>query len=132
MGTFKDINEAREFFKNDRFATGNGMFIEAMGEDFAVCSMKTDESHLNAAGTVMGGVYFTLADFAFAVCTNNVHKVSVAIDSNITFLTAARGGSLTARAQMLKSGKRTSYCQVEVKDEEGRLCAMFTGTVAKL
>ena len=64
MGSFKDIQEARDFFTNDRFATENGMFIDSIGEDFAICSMEISASHLNAAGTVMGGVYFTLADFA--------------------------------------------------------------------
>ena len=28
MGTFKSLEEAREYFKNDRFATGNGMVID--------------------------------------------------------------------------------------------------------
>lgn len=129
---FNSIEEAREFFKNDRFATCNGMVIEELGEDYAVTSVEINPDHLNAAGTVMGGVYFTLADFAFAVITNHVHKISVAIDSNITFLTAAREGKLTAKSQIIKTGKRTSYCRVEVRDANGKLCADFTGTVAKL
>ena len=132
MGSVKDIQEARDFFINDRFATENGMFIDSIGEDFAICSMEISASHLNAAGTVMGGVYFTLADFAFAVCTNNIHKISVAIDSNITFLNSAKEGKLFARAGVLKTGKRTTYCKVDVTDESGKLCAVFTGTVAKL
>lgn len=132
MGSFKDIQEARDFFTNDRFATENGMFIDSIGEDFAICSMEISASHLNAAGTVMGGVYFTLADFASAVCTNNIHKISVAIDSNITFLNAAKEGKLFARAEVLKTGKRTTYCKVDVADENGKLCAVFTGTAAKL
>lgn len=129
---FNSIEEAREFFVNDKFATNNGMVIDELGDDYAVCSMVAGPEHMNAAGTVMGGVYFTLADFAFAVVTNHVHQISVAIDSNITFLTASRGGRLTAKSQIIKTGKRTSYCRVEVRGEDGKLCADFTGTVAKL
>lgn len=44
MGSFKDIQEARDFFTNDRFATENGMFIDSIGEDFAICSMHKQHS----------------------------------------------------------------------------------------
>ena len=132
MSTFKNIDEARELFVNDRFATGSGMVIDEIGDDYAVCSMEITREHLNAAGTVMGGVYFTLADFAFAVCTNNIHKVSVAIDSNISFLNAAQSGSLYARCRAVKTGKRTTFCTVDVTDGNAKLCAVFTGTAAKL
>ena len=129
---FNNIEEAREFFKNDKFATSNGMVIDEIGEDYAVCSMPIGENHLNAAGTVMGGVYFTLADFAFAVSVNNKHKVSVAIDSNITFLTPAKGSKLTARSTVIRSGRTTSFCEIEVFDEQNRKCVVFTGTAYKL
>ncbi|MCQ2497316.1 MAG: PaaI family thioesterase, partial [Lachnospiraceae bacterium] len=73
---FNSVEDAREFFSKDKFATTNGMVIDEIGEDYAICSMTVGENHLNAAGSVMGGVYFTLADFAFAVSVNNVHKIT--------------------------------------------------------
>ena len=33
MGTFATLEEAREHFKNDRFATNAGMQIDELGED---------------------------------------------------------------------------------------------------
>ena len=129
---FESLEEAQEFFKNDRFAATNGMVIDEISEDYAICSMKICENHLNAAGSVMGGVYFTLADFAFAVSVNNVHKVSVGMDSNITFLAPAKGDRLVATSKVLRSGKTTTYCEVQVKDGLDRLCAVFTGTAFKL
>jgi len=36
----------------------------------AICSLTLEAKHKNALGAVMGGVYFTLADFAFAVASN--------------------------------------------------------------
>lgn len=129
---FSCVDDAREFFKNDKFATSNGMMIDEIGEDYAICSMSIEENHLNAAGTVMGGVYFTLADFAFAVAVNNVHKVTVGMDSNITFLVPAKGSKLFATAKVVRSGKTTTFCEVQVKDEQDRLCAVFTGTAFKL
>ncbi len=129
---FSSVEEAQDFFKNDRFATTNGMVIDEIGEDYAICSMEIHENHLNAAGTVMGGVYFTLADFAFAVSVNNVHKVTVGMDSNITFLVPAKGSKLIATSRVMRTGKTTTFCEVQVKDAQDRLCAVFTGTAFKL
>ncbi len=129
---FSSVEEAREFFVNDKFATTNGMVIDEIGEDYAICSMKVCENHINAAGSVMGGVYFTLADFAFAVSVNNVHKVTVGMDSNITFLVPAKGDKLIATAKVIRSGKTTTFCEVQVKDSFDRLCVVFTGTAFKL
>lgn len=129
---FSNVEEAKAFFVGDKFAMSNGMTIDEIGEDYAICSMSIEENHLNANGTVMGGVYFTLADFAFAVSVNNVHKVSVGMDSNITFLVPAKGSRLIATSKVVRSGKTTSFAQVEVKDESDRLCAVFTGTAFKI
>ncbi|MCQ2526607.1 MAG: PaaI family thioesterase [Lachnospiraceae bacterium] len=129
---FNSVEDAREFFSKDKFATTNGMVIDEIGEDYAICSMTVGENHLNAAGSVMGGVYFTLADFAFAVSVNNVHKITVGMDSNITFLVPAKGDKLIATSKVIRSGKTTTFCEVEVKDGLDRLCAVFTGTAFKL
>ena len=65
-----DLRRIRETFAKDRFATENGAIIEEVREHYARCSIKLTERHFNAAGGVMGGVHFVLADFAFAVATN--------------------------------------------------------------
>jgi len=129
---FGNVEEARAFFKEDKFAMSNGMVIDEIGEDFATCSMEIGENHINANGTVMGGVYFTLADFAFAVSVNNIYQMSVGMDSNITFLVPAKGNKLFATSKVIRSGKTTTFCEVQVKDEFDRVCAVFTGTSFKI
>ena len=66
----KILQEVRHTFENDRFATENGAVIEEIGNHSAVCSLVITDSHRNAMGAVMGGTYFMLADFAFAVAAN--------------------------------------------------------------
>ena len=39
-----DLNEIRQFFEKDRFATENGMVIDSVGDMTAVCSMKIDKT----------------------------------------------------------------------------------------
>ena len=57
-------------FEKDRFATDNGAVIDEVDDHYAKCSLKIEDRHRNAMGAVMGGVYFTLADFALAVASN--------------------------------------------------------------
>ena len=49
------LEEVRQRFQGDRFATENGAVIDAIGEGYAKCSMELSDSHRNAAGAVMGG-----------------------------------------------------------------------------
>ena len=132
MGTFATIDEARGFFKNDKFATNAGMVIDEMGDDYSVCSVVLNDGHRNAYGGVMGGVIFTLADLAFAVCANNIHSLSVAQQVSINYLSAPKGTKLFARAKCIKDGKTTSVLNVYVTDDTGRDVALFVGTAFKL
>ncbi len=132
MAVFKTIEEAREYFKGDRFAAVNGMQIDELGEDICVCSMTLTDDHRNAYGSVMGGVIFTLADFAFAVMSNNIHNVSVAQQVSINYLAAPKGKRLIAEASCVKTGRTSTVINVLVSDETGRLDAQFVGTAFKM
>ena len=91
MGGFKDIEEAREYFSNDRFATENGMTIDELDTEHSVCSMTLSARHRNAYGGVMGGAIFTLADFAFATLTNDRERITVAQQVSVNYLAAPEG-----------------------------------------
>ncbi len=132
MGTFNSLEEAREYFKGDRFATDSGMMIEELSEGGSVCSMIIDERHKNANGGIMGGVIFTLGDFAFAVASNNVHKPTVAQQVSVNFLSAAKGGKLIAKAVCKKDGRSSCVYNVDISDDSGRQIAQFIGTGFKL
>ena len=132
MGTFNTLEEAREFFKNDKFATNAGMQIDDYCEDGATCSVVLTDDHQNAYGGVMGGAIFTLADLAFAVTANNIHSLSVASQVSINYLSAPKGSKLIAKAKCIKDGKTTSVITVNVSDDTGRDVALFTGTAFKL
>ena len=132
MGTFASLEEAREHFKNDRFATNAGMVIDAMGDDWSECSVVLTDDHKNAYGGVMGGAIFTLADLAFAVCANQIHSLSVAQQVSINYLNAPKGAKLIARAECIKNGRTTAILSVKVSDDTGRDVALFTGTAFKL
>jgi len=128
MGTKKTLDEVRRIFEGDRFATENGAVIEEIGERSAICSLILTDSHRNAMGAVMGGTYFMLADFAFAVAANWEEMGCVSLRSDISFLGAAKGEKLIAKAVCVKDGKTTACYHIDVMDELGNLAATVTTT----
>lgn len=117
------LAEVREVFRGDRFATENGMIIDEIGDHYAKCSVQLTEIHRNAMGGVMGGVHFTLADFAFAVAANWQHMGTVALSTDIAFIGAVKGESLTAEAVLVKDGRSVCCYHITVKDNLGNIAA---------
>lgn len=129
MATFHSLEEARAFFVRDRFATENNMTLEALTEDGAVCAMELTERHQNAEGHLMGGAILALADFTFAVASNNAHRPSVAQQVSLNFLNASKGKRLISTANCVKNGRSSCVYRVEIRDDLGRdiAQALFTG-----
>lgn len=124
----RTLEEVRQIFEGDRFATENGAVIEEIGDHSATCSLVITDSHRNAMGAVMGGVYFTLADFTFAVAANWEKMGCVSLRADISFLGAARGEKLIAKAVCIRDGKSTACYRVDVSDDLGNLAATVTVT----
>ena len=124
----KSLEEVKKIFEGDRFATENGAVIEEIGDRSAVCSLVITASHRNAMGAVMGGTYFMLADFAFAVAANWEKMGCVSLHSDISFLGQAKGEKLTARAVCIKDGRSTACYRVDVTDDLGNLVAVVNVT----
>ena len=124
----KSLEEVRKIFEGDRFATENGAVIEEIGDHSSTCSLLITPKHRNAMGAVMGGTYFTLADFAFAVAANWENMGCVSLHSDISFLGAAKGEKLIAKAVCIKNGKKTACYRIDVTDDLGNLTATVTTT----
>lgn len=132
MSTFNSIEEAREFFKGDKFATNLGIQLDELTDDYCICSLEINENHRNAVGGVMGGVMFTLADFSFAILSNQLHKPTVAQQVSVNYLSAPKGEKLIAKAICKKNGRSSSIINVDVIDDTGRDVVQFIGTGFKL
>lgn len=132
MTNFDSLGEAREFFYRDKFAVNTGITLDEITEDDAVCSLVLTDEHRNAYGGVMGGVIFTLADFAFAVLSNQIHQLTVAQQVDIHYLSAPKGDKLIAKATCRKNGRTSSIVNVDISDNTGRDVAQFIGTGFKL
>ncbi len=132
MSTFKNVEEARDFFKNDKYAEMSGIVIDKIGDDWCECSMVITDIHRNAIGGVMGGAIFTLADLAFSVAANNAHLPTVAQQMSASFISTAKGEKLIARSKCRKDGRTTCIYNIDICDDTGRDIAQIIGTGYKL
>ncbi|MCR5743409.1 MAG: PaaI family thioesterase [Lachnospiraceae bacterium] len=119
------LEETREFFARDRYATvQTGITIDEVGEDYSRCSFTVNENHLAAHGHLMGGTYFTLADFAFAVATNAPGVKTFTINSSISFLSQPKDDHIIAECHKIKDGRTTCTFETNITDGTGRLLAV--------
>ncbi|MBN1698507.1 MAG: hotdog fold thioesterase [Spirochaetales bacterium] len=123
-GAFMDINR---FASADNFAARTGIRLIEADEGYAKASMDITKDHLNSAGTVHGGVLFTLADFVFAVACNSYGTVAVAVHASISYFKAVTEGTLSATAREVSLSRKLSSYTIEVKDSGGGLVALFQG-----
>lgn len=123
------MDPLREFFKRDRLAAALGIELVEVGQGSATARMTIRDDHFNGVDIVHGGALFTLADFAFAAASNSHGTVAVAINGNISFIKAAKTGTLTARAEEVSCGNKLATYLVRITDEHDTVIAQFQGTV---
>ena len=122
--------DAYEFFKNDRFATDNGMKILSIKEGKADVYIEIKEKHLNAGNYVQGGVIFTLADFAIAIAANSYGKLAVSLTSNIQFFrSASLGDIITAKAEVEFNHRQVPAYKANVYNQNNDLIAVCNGNM---
>lgn len=118
------LDEAKSIFQNDLYATAvTGVELTAISTHSSQCTVKINASHRNAMGGVMGGVFFTLADLAFAAaanseCTDQLHWVS--LNSHINYLSQPKSNMIEATATCIKQGKSTCVYEITIRDMESK------------
>lgn len=112
------LDEVKKFFSNDKYATETtGIEILEAGGGKSKIHLKLDQRHKNALGFVMGAVYFTMADFAFAVASNSDESNAyhaVTLSSTINMVNSAKSGDLFAEAVPIKDGRSTCFYQIDI------------------
>ncbi|MBP5447751.1 MAG: PaaI family thioesterase [Treponema sp.] len=112
------LDEVKKFFANDKYATETtGIEILEAQDGRSKIRLKLDERHKNALGFVMGAVYFTMADFAFAVASNSDETSgynAVTLSSTINMVNSAKSGDLFAEAVPIKDGRSTCFYQIDI------------------
>ncbi len=122
------MKEIKRFFaREDLFARHSGIELLEVEPGFAKASMKIESYHLNAAKTVHGGAIFTLGDFAFAAASNSHGTLALGINTSVSFVKSATGGTLYAVAREQSRNPRLASYLVHITDDDDDVVAIFQG-----
>jgi 1,4-dihydroxy-2-naphthoyl-CoA hydrolase len=106
---------------------------EATGERVAG-RLVVEDRHRQPAGLVHGGVYATVAEL---LCTEgtlagvaDAERGAQGHSSQTSFLRPIFSGSVHAEGRPRHRGRSTWVWEVDVRDDEGRACALVRMTVA--
>lgn len=116
----------------DAFARWLGVEVLEAAPGHSVIRMTVRPDMVNAFGTSHGGVLFSFADSALALCTNAGGYVSVAVDCTVSYTKPVLPGHvLVARATEQSTTNTLAFCAVTVTNEsqDGIACGHFRGTV---
>jgi acyl-CoA thioesterase len=115
--------------KHDLFSQWLGVEVLEVSEGSSRIRMEVRKEMINGFGIVHGGIAFALADSAFAFACNNRNNLSVALDTSINFLKpVAVGDNLEATAREIHNGRSTGLYQVEIRNQNKDVVALFKGT----
>jgi 1,4-dihydroxy-2-naphthoyl-CoA hydrolase len=102
--------------------------------DDARARIEVEPRHLQPFGTVHGGVYAALAESICSAATYDAVRESnmaaMGQANNTTFLRPVLEGHVTALARARHRGRTTWVWDVEMSDDEGRVCALSRVTIA--
>jgi acyl-CoA thioesterase len=94
----------------------------------AVIELKTSSFTLGGVGgSVHGGILACIVDVAMLAALSGTFgphdQPAGTADLNITYMRPALGERITATASVLKKGRQLAVVEVEITDDNGRLCA---------
>jgi acyl-CoA thioesterase len=124
----ENMNDLIPLFENDHFAATCGIRLLELRLGFAKMVMEIDSRHSNRVGTVHGGAIFALADSASGAASKTGGKATVSVNTTISFVKAAKSGTLYAEATEVARSRKLSTSSVRVTDDAGELIALFQGT----
>lgn len=121
-----------EMMKKDAFSRWMQIQIIEIRDGYSHIAMKIRQEMLNGFGIVHGGILFSLADSAFAFSCNSDGKLTLALDTNISFLKSAKEGEvISAIGEKINATRKTGLYIVKIYNEQRELIAMFKGTSYK-
>ena len=113
--------------KGDRFAANAGAQIVEVRDGYARAEMTVTCEHINGGGVCQGGALFTLADLALAAVMNSGGRLTLSVESTISFLSPAMVGDvITAEAIEVHAHHRLPYMEVKVCNQRGELVCALT------
>jgi uncharacterized protein (TIGR00369 family) len=111
-----------------------GVELVSSGEEEARARVEVRDELRQPAGLVHGGVFASIAETLASTATwaavSPEGKSAQGLSSQTSFLRPIVGGTIHAVARRRHRGRTTWVWEVDITDDEGRLCALVRMTVA--
>jgi 1,4-dihydroxy-2-naphthoyl-CoA hydrolase len=111
-----------------------GLEVLEVHDDLVLAQVRVRDDLRQPFGLVHGGVLAsiseTLASLGTAVVVLPEGNAAMGLSNNTSFLRPLLEGTIHARAVRRHRGRTTWIWDVEISDDEGRLCAMTRMTIA--
>ncbi len=111
-----------------------GLEILDHSDDEIRAQVVVRDHHKQPAGLVHGGVFASMAEAMASLATwmavQGEGKVAQGLSNQTSFLRPILGGTIHAVARRRHRGRTTWLWEVDITDDEGRLCALVRMTIA--
>lgn len=117
---------------------------ELMGRDIVRMENGESEVHftigdiwMNMQGILHGGAYASMLDTACGVAARSlldldVYKGQVTLELKTSYLKAGNPGKYVAKGKVLRKGKRVTYAEASLFNEDGEMVSRASATFALL
>lgn len=125
------LKYVRQFAETSPYYQTMGMSLVELDNGRAVIRLTAQPSHLNADGILHGGVLPAIADGAMGNALRTLHGDAaqvLTVEIHLHYLRPVTGGSVLAEGRVVQSGRRLSFAEVEMRDDDGRVVAKGSGT----
>jgi 1,4-dihydroxy-2-naphthoyl-CoA hydrolase len=111
-----------------------GLELLAMDDESVSAQVAVRDELLQPAGLVHGGVFASIAESICSIATWRAVQAdgrsAQGLSNQTSFLRPITGGTIHATAKRRHRGRTTWVWEVDITDDEGRLCALVRMTVA--
>ena len=111
-----------------------GLEILEMSDEEVRARVVVEDHHKQPAGLVHGGVFASMAEAMASIATylavRDEGKSAQGLANQTSFVRPILGGTIPALARRRHRGRTTWLWEVDITDDQGRLCALVRMTVA--
>ena len=122
----------REYERNNKYISHNNVHICSVSPEGAEIRLDIRPESCNVTGHVHGGMLMTLVDVAAGQAALADGGNYVTQNCTVNFTSNVQSGTIFARSNMIKRGRKTALVHVQIRTEEGKLLADATATLVRL
>ena len=112
-----------------------GIEISAFGEDWIEATMPVDHRTTQPFGLLHGGISVALAETTGSLAgylAIEENKIAVGLDINAHHLRSVKQGIVTAKATPISLNRNIHVWQIDIRDEQDKLCCVSRLTLSIL